>query len=175
MDTNLREQLEALHVASFLWALSCTGGDRTEAEDVLQTAYVEVLEGRAQFSQRSSLRTWLFAVIRNIARSRARRRHYRRLLLLEWQPETQPQQGADEHLERDEQRARLRLAIDKLSARQREVLELVFYHDSTLEETAEILDMSLGTARTHYHRGKAQLLKHLTTQEEPWAPLMTKN
>ena len=40
----LRAELEKLHSASYGWALSCCSRQREEAEDVLQTAYLKILE-----------------------------------------------------------------------------------------------------------------------------------
>ena len=59
--------LEQLHHASYGWALCCCGRDRVMAEDVLQTAYWKVIDGRARYGARSSFKTWLFAVIRKTA------------------------------------------------------------------------------------------------------------
>jgi RNA polymerase sigma factor (sigma-70 family) len=55
--------------------------------------------------------------------------------------------------------------LAKLPARQREVLHLVFYQDLTIEETAKILHISLGTARTHFERGKTRLRSLLAQKE----------
>jgi RNA polymerase sigma-70 factor (ECF subfamily) len=54
-----------------------------------------------------------------------------------------------------------------LPARQREVLDLVFFHEMTVEQAAEVMDVSTGTARTHYHRGKLRLLELLGTEDLP--------
>src|SRR2546425_4260061 len=67
-------ELEKLHSASFGWALSCCGRDRAEAEEVLQMVYLKILEGKARFRGESSLKTWLFAVIRKTAATEYRRR-----------------------------------------------------------------------------------------------------
>ena len=62
---------------------------------------------------------------------------------------------------RDESVQQLQQALMQLPVRQREVLHLVFYAELTLESTAEILAISLGSARTHYHRGKERLAELL--------------
>jgi len=68
-------------------------------------------------------------------------------------------------LELDEQARALRDALKKLPARQAEVLHLAFYQDLTLSEAAQVMRVSLGSARTHYERGKARLRELLTSHE----------
>ena len=50
-EAELREQLERHHELSFGWALSCCARQADEAEDVLQTVYLKILEGRAQIGR----------------------------------------------------------------------------------------------------------------------------
>src|SRR5262249_40255711 len=150
-------ELERLHPASYAWSLSCCRRDRDEAEEVLQDVYLKILEGKARFEGRSSLKTWLFAVIRRTASARARKRFVRDLLTAKWaREEVQPAPAGY-----SETAAILLQALTKLARRQREVLELVFYHDLTIEEAAGALGVSIGSARVHYHRGKKQLLAQL--------------
>jgi RNA polymerase sigma-70 factor (ECF subfamily) len=161
--------LEELHPASFGWAVQCCGGDRQEAEDVLQTTYLKVLDGRARFGGRSSVKTWLFAVIRQTAAERRRARWVREIVALRWRNgHPAPPAPTPEALTGDAERARgLRAALAVLPARQREVLHLVFYQDLTVEEAAEVLGLSVGSARTHYHRGKAALRERLPREGRP--------
>ena len=156
----LEADLEELHPASFGWALGCCNGDRGEAEDVLQIAYVKVLEGRARFDGGSAFKTWLFAVIRRTAAERRRGRWLRSLALARWPTGRGAPQSATtpEALASGAEKARsLRDALLALPARQRELLHLVFYEDLSLEEAARVAGVSVGSARTHYHRGKARL------------------
>ena len=165
-SVELERQIAALHPASFAWALACTRWNAAEAEEVLQSAYLSILEGRARFDGRSAFRTWLFAVVRNVAAGARRRRWLEsrapwRLLF----PGSAP--DPVEPLLSEERGARVRRALGTLPARQREVLDLVFFHEMTVEEAAEVMGVSTGTARTHYHRGKLRLLPLLGTEDLP--------
>ena len=68
-----RPALQELHTALYGWALSRCDYDHAMAEDLMQQAYVEVLSGRARFDNKSSLKTFIFGVVQNLARSRLRK------------------------------------------------------------------------------------------------------
>ncbi|MFQ5528043.1 MAG: RNA polymerase sigma factor [Thermoanaerobaculia bacterium] len=164
---DLKAELERLHPASFAWSLACCSGNRHRAEEALQAAYLKVLAGRARFDGRSSLKTWLFAVIRRTAAGRRRRHALRRRLLEGWwlrRAGPVPEASPGEQVGRSETVQRVRRGLAALSSRQRQVLELVFYQDMTIEEASRVLGVSLGTARTHYARGKAALLAVLSEE-----------
>ena len=165
---DLRRELEALHAPSFGWAMCCCRYQRQEAEDVLQMVYIKVLEGSARFDDRSSLRTWLFGVIRQTARDQRRRQWLRAALLERWyrlEPDAAPEKDPEHRLGELEHNRALQAAVQQLPRRQREVLHLVFYQDMTIEESARTLGISLGTARTHFERGKQRLRDRLAKAE----------
>ena len=156
----LRAQLEQYHPMSYGWALNCCLSHPMDADDVLQTAYQKILEGRARYDGRAAFRTWLFAVIRNTAADVRRRNWLRNLRLSGYEKERaddfQPaERGAG--LERAELLEVFRTALARLPRRQREVLHLVFYQDLTVEGAADAMGVSVGSARTHYQRGKRAL------------------
>lgn len=156
----LEAQLANLHPESFGWALHCCGRDETEAEDVLQTAYLKVVSGKAQFEGRSSFRTWFFGVIRRTAQESRRRSQAHENRTLRIVPDAIPDETAGTQagaLERQEDAQQLLQAMGGLSERQREVLHLVFYQDLTIADAAGVMGISLGSARTHYQRGKDRL------------------
>jgi RNA polymerase sigma factor (sigma-70 family) len=163
---DLEQQLERLHPASFAWALSLCRRDADDAQDVLQETYLKIFEGKARFDGRSALKTWLFAVIRRTASARRRLQWLRdlRFVVADVDAVADDHAPADGAIIQSERATALVRALQRLARRQREVIELVFYHDLTIEEAAGILGISLGTARVHYHRAKQRLFAELGTR-----------
>ena len=156
-NETLERELRLLQQASFAWAMACSDYRREEAEDLLQTVYLKIIDGRARFDGKSSFKTWLFAVIRLTARERYRSALRERRGLTLWSSRhvpflADPSAGDASHI---------RAALRGLSRRQREVLELVFYHELSIEESAAVMGIGAGSARTHYERGKSNLRRSL--------------
>jgi RNA polymerase sigma-70 factor (ECF subfamily) len=153
----LKTELEKLHQASFGWTLSCCRRNHADAEEVLQTVYLKILQGKAVYRGECKLQTWLFAVIRKTAISE-RRKHILRTLKSIAVPESRPDEAQPEaRFERSEIQQRFNEALARLPARQRETLHLVFYQDLSLSEAAKVMNISVGSARCHYERGKKRL------------------
>lgn len=158
----LRNELERHHRDSYGWALACCQRNQTDAENVLQTAYLKILDGRARFDGRSAFKTWLFAVIRRTAIDLRRRDLLGRLWLIKnEQGRVHDNENADQAVYRSEVQMLFREALVELPRRQREVLQLVFYHDLTLAEAARVMGIGIGSVRTHYERGKKQLRRSM--------------
>ena len=151
-----RSALEAMHGQVFGWALSRCNYEQAVAEDLVQQAYVELLTGKARFDGASSLKTFVFSVVQNLARSRFRRQATRLRLAgrVAAEPETV------EPAEPTENEA-VWQAVQKLPPRQRDVVELVFCRDLTIADAARVMGVSTGTGRTHYDRAKKALREKL--------------
>ena len=124
----------------------------------MQQAYVELLTGKARFDNRSSLKTFVFAVVQNLARSRYRRIASRLRLLQAAEAE-----AADNYVPPAEPRDATVLwkAVQELPRRQRDIVELVFCRDMTIEAAASVMGVSTGTGRVHYDRAKKALRTRL--------------
>jgi RNA polymerase sigma-70 factor (ECF subfamily) len=158
----LEEALSRVLAVSRGWALAQARWDAAEADDVLQASVLKVLDGRARWGARSSFRTFVFGVIRQTARERRRRDFVRELILSRTSARAAAAPRFDDlapdaRLVASRESARLTAALAQLPARQREILHLVFYGELTLEEAARVAGVALGTARTHYARGKRKL------------------
>jgi len=160
--SELKAELARLHEASFGWALSCCSRNPAEAEEVLQIVYLKILQGKAIYRGESKLQTWLFAVIRKTAISE-RRKHLLRTLksIADPQPEEAAHPRPEVEIERSEMQQRFQQALAQLPARQRETLHLVFYQELSLSEAAEVMNISIGSTRRHYERGKKRLRETL--------------
>ena len=144
LDTFLRKH----HREAFLWARQCCGFDGELAKDVMQQVYLKVLEGKAKMKSEAQPKTWLFSVIRFTAMDELRSKG-------KWQEvEIEENMAWEAEIEESESHEDL---IRRLPKMQQEVLLMVFYHDMTLEEAAKVLQLHIGTVRTHYDRGKKKL------------------
>ena len=156
-----RSALEAIHGQVYGWALSRCDFDHATAEDLMQQAYVELLSGNARFDNKSSLRTFVFGVVQNLARSRYRRLATRLRLVRQYLPEeevaTNEEPAADAGVWR---------AVRALPARQRDIIELVFCRELTVEEASRVMGVSTGTGRVHYDRAKKALRARLIEWSE---------
>lgn len=163
----LEAELERCLPKLFGWARALVGGDVAEAEDVLQTAVLRILGGEARFAGRSAFESWAFGVIRRVAGERRRRTWLRDRLIRRWlrPAAVDPSPEVGERLDCARRASRLRVALGRLSTRQREILHLVFYEEMTIAEAAAVVGVSSGSARTHYERGKARLRALLAKEE----------
>ncbi len=139
---------------------------------MVQTVYLKVLEGKARYDGKATFKTWLFSVIRNTAADVRRRNALERLRLIRYGREV-GQSIEEDRLDHEIPQVQLQIVFQRafasLPKRQREVLQLVFYHGLTLHEAAEVMRVSIGTARTHYERGKKRIrqwLEGATTSDE---------
>ena len=159
-----RQHLCELHNQLFGWCLSRCNYERAAAEDLMQQTYVEILGGRARFDGQSTLKSFLFAVAQNLARS-----PYRRLVRRLRLAGRAASPGKDAYLPGDPDDGRtdrVWSAVGSLSARQRDIIELVFCRELTVEEASAVMRISVGSARAHYARAKKALAGKLADLRE---------
>lgn len=154
-----RQALAALHDSAYRWALVCCGYREDWAREVMQMAYLEILAGRARFDGRANLKTWLFAVVRNTARRFAARERRRLAIQERLAGDSAHEVNGDAAgtIGREQARTAISAALAALSPRQRQIVELVYYHELSVAEAAEVMNVGIGSARRHFHRAKRTL------------------
>ncbi len=158
-----RSALEAIHGQVFGWALSRCNFERAAAEDLMQQAYVELLNGNARFNNKSSLKTFVFGVVQNLARSRFRRLAAR-LRLVRYYEHMPAEVTAD--VAAEDAMDDVWVAVRQLPERQRDIVELVFCRELTVEEASAVMGVTVGTGRVHYDRAKKALKLRLRERWE---------
>lgn len=161
--------LEQHHEEAFKWAMSCCDYDYETAREVMQLVYVEILDNKAVYRGESSLKTWLFSVIRRVAWRHMRpKKSMERLMagVSELIPPENYAGDCSETLAKQRLTKNVLNALMTLSPKQRQIIELVYYRDFTLAEAAETLGMKMGSASTHFHRAKKILAKRLALVNE---------
>lgn len=153
---DIEKLLAQHHNASYGWAMACCQRNVEEAKETLQITYLKVLEGKAAPPSPAKFKAWLFRVIRNTAIDLQRKRTVRTKLRIQFSRNQRDRDPTPLDFV-NEQQAELAAAMEQLSKRQMELLHLVFYQGQTLAEAADILGLSLGTARSHYARAKEKL------------------
>lgn len=149
----------------FRYLLTLTS-DRRLAEEILQDTLVAVWRGAGTYRGRSSVRTWIFGI--------ARWRAYDTLrgcslpLAIEEELRTMPaaERGPEESLLVAAVREELARNIGLLSPLHREVLDLIFFHELSYEEVAEVVGVPVGTIKSRLSNAKRALRKLLDASEE---------
>lgn len=157
-------------------------GERALAEEVVQEIWLTVLQSLPRFEGRSSLKTWIFGIAANVARSR-RRRESRSLpfsslfrrenadevvdagrfdRLGAWvQPPSSWAGQPEERLLGGETRERIEAAIGELPERQREVIVLRDVAGLGSAEVCRLLRISPENQRVRLHRARAHVRRRL--------------
>ena len=159
--SEIKKELESIHQQSFAWAYTCCQYQEQEACEVLQESYMKVFSQKVPFKGQSTIKTWFFGVIRYTALEHRNRFYTRRKALERWWKKTTSieEENVSEEDKYDKQYLKkfITQALDQLPQRQKEIIELVFYQDMSLTEAAEVMNVSLGSAKTHYDRAKKKM------------------
>ena len=144
----------------YRWLLGFVSNDL--AEDLLNEVFFAVWRQADRFEGRSSVSTWLMSIARFKALSARRRRVD---LELGEEIETSVADPADDPAAALQEKHRselLRRALSRLSSEHRKIIDLVYYHEKSIAECAEILGIPAATVKTRmfYARKKlAELVK----------------
>lgn len=140
-------------------------GQREDAEDLVQDAFLIVLQRIETFERGRSFAPWFFRILVNRGMNA---RKARSLRATDEIPEATTSRGPapDTNAERSELRGDLRVAMAGLSDRQRTIVQLFELEGFGGPEIAEILEISQGTVRWHLHEARKTLRRSLAAYDE---------
>jgi RNA polymerase sigma-70 factor (ECF subfamily) len=133
--------------------------DVEEAKDATQEAFFKAFRSLRTFRPGSKFSTWIFSIAYHACCDRlARRKRYSDAELPERADESP---GPEQVAIRLDEAHRLRAAIDTLPEKYRVVVALYHLQGRQYEEIAKVLDLPMGTVKTHLFRAKELLRKRL--------------
>lgn len=144
-----------------------TASNETTAEDVTSEVFLDVWRQAGRFEGRSSAGTWILSIARFKALSAVRRRREDQLDEAAAEQIEDLEDDPEAALEKKDRGERLGRCLLKLSAEHREVVDLVYYHERTVEEAARILGVPEGTVKTRMFHARRRLAALLSMQGEP--------
>ena len=144
--------------------------DRGRAEELAQEAFLRAYRNLASWRQESAFSTWLFALATNLYCTELRRLPPITLPFDEIHEPVDPR-AIDGGLERRNQSAAIRKAVESLPPKYREVLTLYYFHEMDVPTTAHSLNLPEGTVKAHLFRARSLLRSKLKPLvEQPLVP-----
>jgi RNA polymerase sigma-70 factor (ECF subfamily) len=136
-------------------------GDDAAAEDVTSEVFLDVWRRAGTFDGRSKVSTWLLAIARHKALDAARRRAF---VPLDRAMRDRTEDGADDPeivTHKKQVGAALRQCLARLSPAHREVVDLVYYHEKSVDEVAQIICVSPNTVKSRMFYARSHLSRML--------------
>lgn len=135
-------------------------GKAAQAEDLTSDTFLDVWRQAGRFEARCAVATWLLAIARHKALTACRRRD-----IVELDPElhavADPANSPEAALVGKETGSVLRRCVASLSAKQAQIIELIYYHDKSVVEVADILGIPQNTVKTRAFHARLRLAKRL--------------
>jgi RNA polymerase sigma-70 factor (ECF subfamily) len=140
------------------------------AEDLISEVFLDVWRQADRFEGRSAVSTWMLAIARFKALSALRKRPDKELDEETAAALEDPSDDPEIAVQKKDKSAVLRECLTALSPEHREIIDLVYYHEKSVEEVAEIVGIPENTVKTRmfYARKKLGELLHAAGVERGW-------
>jgi RNA polymerase sigma-70 factor, ECF subfamily len=139
----------------------CFVRDEVIAEDVVNEVFVEVWRNASRFQGNSQVSTWILAIARFKALSAIRRRKDEMLDDVETASIPDTADDPEMVMQKKDRVSILRECMSHLSRQHREIIDLVYYHDKSIVEVAQIVGVPENTAKTRIFHARSRMAKLL--------------
>jgi RNA polymerase sigma-70 factor (ECF subfamily) len=138
--------------------------DKSTVEDLVSEVFLDVWRQAAKFQARAQVSTWLLAIARNKALAVLRRRSTEELD--EEQAAAIEDRGNNPEVTMENQQKSeiLLKCLTQLSPTHREVIDLVYYHEKSIDEVAEITGVPQNTVKTRMFYARKRIAELMTNQ-----------
>ena len=131
--------------------------DATAAEDLVSQVFLDVWRTAGQFQGRSQVSTWLLSIARFKALTAMRQRRFEDIDQEDVRQIPDDCDTPETSLDRSDTSAILRACVQKLSPAHREIINLVYYHEKSVEEVGQIIGIPQSTVKTRMFYARKQL------------------
>lgn len=170
MKTVFARLYEEYHQSIFQY-IYYTVRRREIAEELVQEVYIKVLKAYSSFAGKSSEKTWIYSIARNVTidwlrkENRQKRTAINHESFLDKDDIRDPNPSPEEIVTKREEIRLIYDALQKCSLDQQQVLILRYIQSLTIKETATILNWSESKVKTTQHRA-LQMIKQIVQQKE---------
>jgi len=140
----------------YRWLLRLVGNE-TVAEDLFSDVFLDVWRQAGRFQARSAVSTWLLAIARFKALSARRTRKDAELDETIEATVADPADDPEVMLAKKHRDQVVREALNELSPEHKEIIDLVYYHEKSVDECAQILGVPSGTVKTRMFYARKKL------------------
>jgi RNA polymerase sigma-70 factor (ECF subfamily) len=138
-------------------------GSEAAAEDLTSDVFLGVWRQAHRFESRAAVTTWLLAIARYKALAELRRQPQASSEAVSGQA-SEPADDPEASLEVKHRGEILRNCLTRLSPRHREIIDLVYYHEKSVQEAADILGVPGNTVKTRMFHARKKLAELLASQ-----------
>jgi RNA polymerase sigma-70 factor (ECF subfamily) len=151
------------HVRVYRFVLRLVRNDAT-AEDLISEVFLDVWRQAGKFEGRSAVSTWMLSIARFKALSALRRRPEEELDDKTAERIEDQTDDPETTLAKKDKGSLLRQCLSKLSTEHREIIDLVYYHEKSVEEVAGIVGIPEATVKTRMFYARKKLSELLKEQ-----------
>jgi len=168
-EAAIAQLIQTYQVGVFRLAFSVLK-DPGEANEATQETFIAALRALKSYREKSTFKAWLYKIAFNISRSRLRKRNslerLQRKLTSIFEIQSQNPPTPEDVIIENEQDEALWKALENLGEKQRIPIVLRYYHDFSITEIAEILDLKEGTVHSRLSIGREKLRSELVGLSE---------
>jgi RNA polymerase sigma-70 factor (ECF subfamily) len=135
--------------------------DSTATEDLVSQVFLDVWRSASQFEGRSQVSTWLLSIARFKALTALRQRKHEDIDQDDVMQIADQADTPEASLDRSRTSAILRACVARLSPAHREIVSLVYYHEKSVEEVAQLIGIPAATVKTRMFYARKQLAEFL--------------
>lgn len=150
--------------AQALARFAASAGEREGLDELVQDTFVRAFDSLETFRGESSLRTWLFTILRRLMLDRTRAEKRRRNQVELDEGHAVQSYDALDVLVADETAVRVRQAIELLSPLQKGVFVLRVTEGMAYGEIAKLVGSTEGACRVHYHNAMRSVKEYLNDE-----------